>query len=230
MSPPIEPIEPIEPVQPILVINPNSTESVTQGIDAALSPLRMLGAPEIECRTLLQGPPAIESQADIDSVVEPISDLIGSSQDSASAFVIACFSDPGLARARTVSRRPVLGIAECAMVTALTRGARFGIVSILEASIPRHARAVAAAGLEARLAGDLAINLGVLELADEARTEARLTTVGAELRDRYGADVLVLGCAGMAGYRSRLERALGLPVIDPTQAAVTLAIGAVQLQ
>ena len=51
--------------------------------------------------------------------------------------------------------------------------------------------------------------------------------VGGRLRDEHGADVLVLGCAGMAQYRGALADALGLPVVDPTQAAVTMAIGAV---
>ncbi len=49
------------------------------------------------------------------------------------------------------------------------------------------------------------------------------------LRDDLGAQVLVLGCAGMARYRARLEAALEVPVIDPTQAAVAMAIAAVQL-
>jgi Asp/Glu/hydantoin racemase len=53
--------------------------------------------------------------------------------------------------------------------------------------------------------------------------------VGARLRDRHGADVLVLGCAGMADCRAPLQAALETPVIDPTQSAVTIAIGAVRL-
>ena len=38
-----------------------------------------------------------------------------------------------------------------------------------------------------------------------------------------------MGCAGMARHRLALEDALGIPVIDPTQAAVTMAIGVVQV-
>ncbi|HKD57676.1 MAG TPA: aspartate/glutamate racemase family protein, partial [Hyphomicrobiaceae bacterium] len=49
-----------------------------------------------------------------------------------------------------------------------------------------------------------------------------------ELRDKDAADVIVMGCAGMARHRQPLEAALGIPVIDPTQAAVAMAIGAVQ--
>ena len=84
-------------------------------------------------------------------------------------------------------------------------------------------------GLENRLAGDRAIDLGVTQLANEDRTYRRLVSVGKQLRDDDGADVLVMGCAGMARYRDRLEEVVGLPVIEPTQAAVTLAIGAVLL-
>jgi Asp/Glu/hydantoin racemase len=53
--------------------------------------------------------------------------------------------------------------------------------------------------------------------------------VGSELRDRHGADVLVMGCAGMARYRAELEEAVRLPVVEPTQAAVTMAIGRARL-
>jgi Asp/Glu/hydantoin racemase len=80
------------------------------------------------------------------------------------------------------------------------------------------------------LAGDRAIGLGVTELANEERTFERLVSVGGRLRDDDGADALILGCAGMARYRERLEIAVSLPVIEPTQAAVTLAIGAVLLR
>jgi Asp/Glu/hydantoin racemase len=55
-----------------------------------------------------------------------------------------------------------------------------------------------------------------------------MVAVGSRLRDDHGADVLVLGCAGMAQYRGPLAAALGVPVVDPTQAAVTIAIGAVR--
>jgi allantoin racemase len=52
--------------------------------------------------------------------------------------------------------------------------------------------------------------------------------VGSRLRDEDGADVIVLGCAGMARHRAPLEAALGVAVIDPTLAAVAMAIGAVE--
>ena len=61
--------------------------------------------------------------------------------------------------------------------------------------------------------------------SNEATTFARMAEVAAELRDEDGADVLVMGCAGMARYRDRLQRHVGLPVVEPSQAAVSMAIG-----
>lgn len=211
----------------IIVINPNCTRAVTSAIDAALQPWRMAGGPAIECVTLPEGPPGIEIQAHVEQVVQPICRLVRA-RDDAAAFVIACFSDPGLHAAREATTKPVLGIAECGLLTALTRGERFGIIAILKTSLARHLRYVRQLGLAGRFAGDLPLGLGVVELADEARTFERMVEVGARLRDGHGADVLVLGCAGMAQYRRALTAALGMPVVDPTQAAVTMAIGAVR--
>jgi Asp/Glu/hydantoin racemase len=215
--------------QPIVVINPNSTAAVTAGIDAALAPLRLAGGPEIECLTLAEGPPGIETQAHVESVVQPLCRTIAARANDASAFVIACYSDPGLHAAREITRKPVLGIAECAMLTALTLGARFGVISILTQAIARHLRYVAQLGLSGRLAGDRAIELGVTALSDESRTLGRMIEVGTTLHERDGADVLIMGCAGMARYRARLQEAVGVPVVEPTQAAVGMALSRVQL-
>lgn len=213
----------------ILVVNPNSTETVTAAIDEAMAPLRFPGGPEIQCLTLAEGPPGVETQSHADSVIAPLCRLIAARDNEASAFVIACFSDPGLFSARETTRKPVLGIAECGILTALTLGHRFGVISILGRSVPRHLRYVGAMGLSDRLAADLAIELGVVELADEARTLERMVTVGRSLRAAHGADVVVMGCAGMARYRARVESAIGIPVVEPTQAAVAMAIGRVKL-
>lgn len=215
--------------QPIVVINPNSTEAVTRAIDAALAPLRIPGGPEIVCQTLADGPPGVESQSDADAVIAPLRRAIAAQDNSAAAFVIACFSDPGLHAAREATAKPVLGIAECGILTALTLGQRFGVISILAKSIPRHLRYYGAMGVGQRLAGDLPIGLGVTELGDARTTLARMSEIGATLRDRHGADVLVLGCAGMAHYRDALDAALGIPVVEPTQAAAVMAIGRVRL-
>ena len=212
----------------ILVINPNSNEAVTQGIDAALDPLRFADGPEIRCATLAEGPFGIESQADVESVAMPLRRLV-ESDNEASAFVIACYSDPGLHVCREGTDRPVFGIAECGVLTALARGERFGVIAIKSRSIRRHMRYLRQMGLMERLAGERPLEMSVAETASGERTLERMVEVGRELRDEDGADVVVMGCAGMARHRRGLEEARGVRVVDPTQAAVTMAIGAVRL-
>jgi Asp/Glu/hydantoin racemase len=213
----------------ILVINPNSTEAVTRGIDQAVEPLRMPGGPAIDCVTLKEGPPGIETQQHVDSVVSPLLKLVREKDSEYAAFVIACYSDPGLHSVREATKKPVLGISECGILTALTLGHRFGVIAILKQSIPRHLRYVGALGVTERLAGELPVGLGVTELSDEGKTFGRMVEVGKALRERHGADVVVMGCAGMARYRQPLQDEIGIPVVEPTQAAVAMAIGRVRL-
>jgi allantoin racemase len=215
--------------QRILVINPNSTQAVTDGIDRALEPLRMAGGPAFECVTLREGPPGIQSQRDVDGVIGPLTRLIAERDADCSAFVIACYSDPGLFSAREVTRKPVLGISECGVLTALTLGHRFGVIAILAGSIPRHLRYLGAMGVQSRLAAELPVGLQVTELADATRTRQRMIDTGRRLVDDHGAHVIVMGCAGMAQYRQPLEDALGVPVVEPTQAAAGMALVRVRL-
>jgi allantoin racemase len=210
---------------PILVINPNSNTAVTEGLDAALAPFRLNGGPAIECLTLAEGPFGIESQLHSDSVVLPLARLVQSRKD-AGAFVIACYSDPGLDACRSVARQPVFGIQESGVLTAMARADRFGIIAIAEASVARHYRFMARMQVLGRLAAEIPLNMSVDETARGTQTFARLTEVGHALKVR-GAGAVILGCAGMARHRAGLEAELGIPVIDPTQAAVAMALGAV---
>jgi Asp/Glu/hydantoin racemase len=213
----------------IVVINPNSSEAVTDGIDRALAPLRFADGPELDCRTLAEGPPGIESQRHVDGVIGPLCAMIEREDNAADAFVIACFSDPGLQSARETTTRPVLGISEAAMSAALNLGERFGIIAILPASVDRHRRYIRQLGLEQRFAADLPLGVGVTGLSAGREVEDRMAAVGERLIEGHGADVVIMGCAGMAQYRAPLEARLGVPVVDPTQAAVAQAIGAVRL-
>jgi allantoin racemase len=212
----------------ILVINPNSNEAVTAGFDAALAKLRFADGPAIRCATLKEGPFGIESQEDVEQVVLPLRRMV-EADNAADAFVIACYSDPGLHVCREGTRRPVFGIAECAVLSALARSERFGVIAIAAKSIRRHMRYLRQMGLTERLAGERPLDLSVAETATGGDTLARMIAVGHDLVARDGADVIVMGCAGMARHRAPLEQALGVPVIDPIQAAVAMAIGAVQV-
>jgi len=216
------------PAPGIVVINPNSSQAVTDGMDRALESLRRPDGPAIRCVTLAEGPPGIETDAQVREVVAPLTRLVRRMDGEASAFVDACFSDPGLTELRRATEKPVFGIGECAYRRASAEGRRFGVISILEASIPRHRRYIEALGLVSSLAGDRPIGLGVTALGDDAEaTLGRLVHVGERLRDTDGAEAIVLGCAGMTRHRAPLQSVLGVPVVDPVRAAVEAAIDSV---
>jgi Asp/Glu/hydantoin racemase len=206
---------------PILVINPNSDARVTAGLDAALAPFRLAGGPEIACLTLAEGPVAIESAADVAAVVPRLVRLVAERRD-AEAFVIACYSDPGVEACREATAAPVFGIQECGVAAALCRAERFGVIALSEASIRRHRRHLRALGLLARCVGERAASVGV---AESGEAFDALHAAGRGLV-ADGAEAVVLGCAGMARQRAAVERALGVAVIEPTQAAVATALGA----
>src|SRR5215813_3176079 len=180
----------------IRVINPNSNETVTRNLDDALAPLRFANGPEIVCSTLKEGPFGIETQADVESVVMPLLRLV-EADNSSDAFVIACYSDPGLQVCREGTARPVFGIAECGVLTALARAGRFGVIAIGQRSIARHRRYLHQMAVLDRLAGERPLDMSVAETASGEKTLERMVEVGNRLKDEDGAEAVVMGCAGM---------------------------------
>ncbi|HBF28691.1 aspartate/glutamate racemase family protein [Rhizobium sp.] len=204
----------------ILVINPNSSVSVTRSMEQCLAPVRAATHHHIHCTELAKSPPGIETDAHVAAVIPNVLEAIKAS--TADAFVLACFSDPGLALARQQTDRPVLGIAESAYLSALGLGQRFGIVSLGQSSIDRHLRYLKSLKLDSRLAGDRSIDMTVVQLMAGSVVET-VSRCARLLCDEDGADVIVLGCAGLGGYRQALQDNLGIPVVDPVQAGVALA-------
>lgn len=211
----------------ILVLNPNSSEAITASISACLAPQRRLTRHDICCIDLPGAPAGIETDADVAQVVPMVQARTASA--GADATVIACFSDPGVARTRAaLPGRPVIGIAEAAYYAALQLGRRFGVISLGPSSIARHAARIDELGLLSRLAGDRDISMTVAE-GNRPESLGKIRATAEALRDRDGAEVIILGCAGMGLHRAALQQAIGLPVIDPVQAAVAAAVTTLDL-
>lgn len=203
----------------ILVINPNSSKAVTRSMEACLTPFAGNGH-AISCVELEKSPPGIETDVHVEMVVPNLVEAVSAAR--ADAIVVACFSDPGIERVRAAARVPVTGIAEAAYLAALGLGGRFGIVSLGPSSIGRHLRYLQHLKLDQRLAGDRSIDMTIVELVASDVVE-KVSAIATKLRDEDGADVIILGCAGLGSYRMALQDRLGLPVIDPVQAGVALA-------
>jgi allantoin racemase len=215
----------------ITLINPNTSRAMTAKIAAAA---REVAGPDVEivavCPT--EGPPAIESHVDevyaALAVVELIErDLVAGGSDG---YVIACFGDPGLDAARQLVDAPVVGIAEAAMHIAALSGRSFGVVTTLSRTLGRAADLVERYGMSRACVSMDGSGIPVLDLEDTT-SEAFETIAGlaAAAVDEHRADVVVLGCAGMADLCHTLTDRIGVPVIDGVAASVGLVSGMVRM-
>ena len=176
-----------------------------------------------------RGPVSIESYYDehlsAPGVLEEVKKGIKQGVDG---IIIACFGDPALYACREVADVPVVGIAEASMLMACTLGHRFTVLTILERFKPLMEEVVKKYGLWERCASIRSSGLAVLEIEkDRKKTIETLTKVGRKAIEEDKAEVLCLGCAGMAGFDKELEKALKIPVIDPVVAALMIVVSLV---
>ncbi|MFT8417583.1 MAG: aspartate/glutamate racemase family protein [Acetobacter sp.] len=210
------------PPERILVINPNSSARVTQAIDVALMGLRAKSPFTIDVMDIPQAPAGVALQSDADRAAPLVQALIA--QQKAAAYAIACFSDPGVHGAReNMPCTPIRGIGESAILHALTKGERFGIIALSEKSVFRQRRLIRGMGVGERYAGSYPVDTSA-EGATDHRLLERMVDAAGHLRQQ-GADIIIMGCAGMAHFQTELEKRCALPVIEPTKAAVALLIG-----
>ena len=136
---------------------------------------------------------------------------------------MACASDPGIEAARALTPKPVLGVFRSAVAVALARGERFGVIAIVDASKGRHLAALRAMGVDSRLAAEVALNVSMDTLLEPNTARARLIEA-AQSCVRAGAQSVILGCTGMAHHKNAIAAAVGVPVIEPCQAAIALTL------
>ncbi|APZ44702.1 Asp/Glu racemase [Acidihalobacter ferrooxydans] len=210
------------------MINPNSNQAVTASMSESVECLRASGGPMLDCVTLAEGPLGIESLAHVMKVEPLLRNYVLQDKD-ADAFVLGCYSDPGIHICREATDKPVFGIQEISALLAISRGGRFGVISLSPAAVERHLRYLRSLGLESHCAGDRAANMSVAESRSGEGTLAILVEVAQRLVNEDGAHSIILGCTGMARHRASLQDAIGIPVIEPTQAATSMAIGALGL-
>lgn len=207
----------------VLVINPNSSETVTRAIEHAVHGADAPRWCRFDSVTSSLGPVGIVTQDEYDEASRLVPLLVRDHLDAADAFIVACFSDPGLRAARDISNKPVIGLGEAGMRAALAVGKKVGVIAVSDAAIPRHLRYWALLGVGAHVVGERAINLRVDQSGDPQLALGRLVEAGRLLRDADGADVLLLGCAGMAGLHAPLQEQLNMAVIEPCAAAAKAA-------
>ncbi|KAF7310709.1 Transcriptional factor [Mycena chlorophos] len=210
----------------ILVINPNSSASVTKGLEESLI------APPKTVLTFYTAPPDAPPSID-DATTGTLSavscfrdiqdkDLIGQYD----GFLVSCFSDhPLVALLREATSKPVLGILEASLAHSLLVGKRFGILSTGSGfRYDRHDEVRKFfGGASAKFAGIVMTGLGVVEIreADQDYVAKRLKEGSKELV-ALGCDVIILGCAAMAGKEEIVMSGERVRVVDGNKAGIEL--------
>lgn len=212
----------------ILVVNPNTTASMTDKIGAAARRVASPGT-EIVAVNPAEGPESIEGYYDEAISLSGLLKVIREAEDF-DAVIIACFDDTGLDAARCVTDRPVIGIGEAAYHMASMISNKFSVVTTLARSVPALEHNLQRYGLWARCARVRSSEVAVLELEEPGsdacnRISAEIGRAVAEDR----AEAIVLGCAGMADLGQLLEAEHSLPVLDGVTCAIGLAEGMVRI-
>jgi allantoin racemase len=211
----------------ILFVNPNTTSSFTKRI-GEVARAYALPTTEVVALQPSTGPRSIESIYD-ELLSAPGTLKVILEHSDFDAYVIACYSDhPTVYAAREILDQPVIGIAEASMLVACTLGHSFSVVTTNDEWGPLLRDAVRHYGLSERCASVRTTGAPVLALEESATDMVASIGEAAKLAvAEDGAEVICLGCAGMAGLDKGLEAEVGVPVIDGVVAALKLLEGLV---
>ena len=214
----------------IMIINPNTSESMTKHLSEALNKIKRSDTMlKVVCAE--KGPETIDSAYhEVATILPTLEWVRRANEEKFDAIIIAAFPDPGLIPAKEISTIPVVGIEEAALHVAAMLGARFSVMTTLKQRVPSKREHVYMRGLEHFLASVRSLGQPTAENdADPEGTKKKVVEEGKKAIKDDGAEVIILGCAGMAGYTSDIETELGVPVIDPASVALKIAEGFVDL-
>ena len=207
----------------ILIINPNSSEKMTADIRAS-SEYAIDDEFGVEVISMKGVPEALESFNDYTLAGAEICKYISENQINgtlnADGIIISCVGDPGLFGAKEICKVPVIGVAEAALSTALLLGGKFSILAASEKAKPMMEWMVLGYGLNDRMASVETLSCNIDALINDKEKLCTLLQASCKRAQSNGADVLVLGCAGMTMVSDQSEEISSIPIIDPVKAGI----------
>jgi allantoin racemase len=211
----------------ILVLNPNTSQSMTTQIAAAASAVARSGT-EITAISPRFGAAAIDSASEsylsAVGMMDAVAVIVAEGAFDFDAVILAGFGEHGKDALQEMLTVPVLDIAECAAHVAHLIGRRFSVVTTLDRSIAPIEDRLMLAGLRAHCASIRACGLSTAEVDDDpSAAVAAIVDEAARAVAEDGAEVICLGCAGMAGVTAAISAKVGVPAVDGVAAGVALA-------
>lgn len=181
---------------------------------------------EISVDYIADGPVSIESNADeYLASVQLLKKAIQAERDGFEAVVIYCFSDLAIHAVRECVSIPVIGPGAAAISVADMVSVRFTVITTAEKNVPRTTRRLMENPIcREKMACVRAMNIPVEDLrVNPDVTKAYLEKVCRDAMEIDGADTVVLGCLGFAGYGEEIAGKLGITILDPSGIAVSAA-------
>ncbi len=213
----------------ILVVNVNTTQSMTDSIGRTAQSVAAPGT-EIIALTPLFGADSVEGNYESYLAAIAVMETVRRYDQPFDAVIQAGYGEHGREGLQELLEVPVVDITEAAASTAQFLGHKYSVVTTLDRAVPLIEDRLKLAGLDARCASVRASGLGVLEL--EADPEAAVEAIAAEavraVQEDH-AEVICLGCGGMAELNERVAARTGVPIVDGVAAAVTIAESLVRL-
>lgn len=213
----------------ILVINVNTTDSITQAIARQAQAAAAPGT-EIIGLTPDFGADSVEGNFESYLAAIAVMDKVMSYDQPFDAVIQAGYGEHGREGLQELLNVPVVDITDAAASTAMFLGRSYSVVTTLDRTVPLIEDRLRLSGLWDRCASVRASGLAVLELEASPHRALEAIVQQAELavsEDR--AEVICLGCGGMAGLDEQIRLRTGVPVIDGVSAAVTIAESLVRL-
>ena len=213
----------------ILVANVNTTASMTEAIAESA---RGVAAPGTEIIGITPRFGADSCEGNFESYLAAIAvmDAITSYSEPFDAVIQAGYGEHGREGLQELLDVPVVDITEAAASTAMYLGHKYSVVTTLDRTVPLIEDRLKLAGLDARCASVRASGLGVLELeSDPERAVQAIVAQAREAVEKDHAEVICLGCGGMAELEAKVSAATGVPIVDGVRSAVTIAEGLVRM-
>ena len=213
----------------ILVVNVNTTESITNTIARQAQAVAAPGT-EIVGLTPYFGADSVEGNFESYLAAIAVMDRVMAYDQPFDAVIQAGYGEHGREGLQELLNVPVVDITEAAASTAMFLGHAYSVVTTLDRTVPLIEDRLKLAGLYQRCASVRASGMAVLELEEHPLAAMEAIVHQAELAIREDkAEVICLGCGGMAGLDERIRQRTGVPVVDGVTAAVTIAESLVRL-
>ena len=213
----------------ILVVNVNTTESIT---DTIAQQARAVASPgtEIVGLTPYFGAESVEGNFESYLAAIAVMDRVMAYDQPFDAVIQAGYGEHGREGLQELLNVPVVDITEAAASTAMFLGHAYSVVTTLDRTVPLIEDRLKLAGLYQRCASVRASGMAVLELEEDPLGAMEAIVCQAELAIRDDkAEVICLGCGGMAGLDEQIRPRTGVPVVDGVTAAVMVAESLVRL-